>query len=154
MSTPEAPEPANPPKAVQVSFWLWVASGIVFLAGYVILFLNRNQLVAQIIKTTTDPAATPDRIRSGATQALVIALVGAVCLTALTLLFAWKARQGTRSARTVLVVLTVISLLAQIGLGLGSLITLLGTLVGLVALLLMFLPKSTTYFPKVSRRAL
>lgn len=141
----------EPPKPVQVSFWLWVVSGVVFVVGYVVLFLARDQLVTQIINTTTDSTATPDKIRAGATQLLVLVLIGSICFTGLNLLFAWKARQGTRSARTVLVVLTVVSLLFQVGLGLGSFITLIGTLVGLVALLLMFLPKVGPYYPKIRR---
>lgn len=141
----------EPPKPVQTSFWLWVASGIVFVFGYLWLFLHRAQLADTVIKETTNPAASPDKIRSGLTEALIVILIGAVCYAGIELLFAWKARQGTRSARTVLVWLVVASLLFQLGLGFYHEITLIGTLIGLVGLLLMFLPKVTSYYPKVKR---
>lgn len=146
----ERPEMPTP---VKVSFWLWVTSGVVFVLGYVLLFVVRNQVAETAIKNAKldPPKITPDTIRSGLMLLLALLMVGAICYTLLMLLFAWKARQGTRSARTVLTIMTLISLLFQLGFGYWSPITLIGSLIGLVALLMMFLPKVTTYFPRVQR---
>jgi uncharacterized membrane protein HdeD (DUF308 family) len=147
----EEPERVDPPKPVQVSFWLWVVSGIVFVVGYAIIFFARGRIVDELIKANTNPSVNADQIRSGTTVLLAVLLVGAISFAVLYVLFAYKARQGTRSARTVLTVLMVITLVFQLFLHFASFITLLATLIGLVALVLMYLPKITTYFPKVGR---
>ena len=147
----EAPR-VTPPKQVEVSFWLWIASGVVFIIGYAIIFFARGRIIDTLIKNNTNKAVSVDQIRSGTTVLLVVLLVGAVSFAALFALFAWKARQGTRSARTVLTVLMAITLAFQLLLQFASAITLVATLIGLIALVLMYLPKVTPYFPKVSRR--
>ncbi|NKQ58389.1 hypothetical protein HFP15_36610 [Amycolatopsis sp. K13G38] len=143
--------PVKPPKPVEVSFWLWVVSGVVFVIGYAIMFFAKNVLIDQLVSNNTNKNVTADQIRSGTTVLLAVLLVGAVSFAALYTLFAWKARQGTRSARTVLTVLMVITLLFQLLLQFASIVTLTATLIGLVALLLMYLPKVGPYFPKVTR---
>lgn len=146
----ERPETPSP---VKVSFWLWVASGVVFVLGYVMLFVLRDQAVQAAIRNTklAPPRITPDTIRAGLSLLLAMLMVGAICYALLSLLFAWKARQGTRSARTVLTIMTLLSLLFQLLSGYWSPVTLIGSLIGLVALLLMFLPKVTPYFGRVQR---
>jgi hypothetical protein len=148
----ETPAPVAPPKPVQVSFWLWVVSGVVFIVGYAIIFFARQRIIDALIQNNRNTAVTADQIRSGTTVLLAVLLVGAVSFAALYVLFAYKARQGTRSARTVLTVLMAITLIFQLVLQFASFITLVGTLIGLVALVLMYLPKVTPYFPKVGRR--
>lgn len=148
----EEPAPIDPPKPVQVSFWLWIASGIVFIIGYAIIFFARDRIIDQLIKANTNGAVNADQIRSGTTVLLAVLLVGAVSFAALYVLFAYKARQGTRSARTVLTVLMAITLVFQLVMQFASLVTLLATLIGLAALVLMYLPKVVPYFPKVGRR--
>ena len=149
----EEPERYDPPKPVQVSFWLWVASGAVFVIGYAIIFFARGTFVDELIRNNTNTSATPDDIRRGTTVLLAVLLVGAISFALLYVLFAYKARQGTRSARTVLTVLMVITLLFQLVGQFASLVTLIATLLGLVALLLMYLPGANPYFPKVGRKA-
>ncbi|WP_236789775.1 hypothetical protein [Amycolatopsis sp. GM8] len=149
----DAPERVDPPKPVQASFWLWAVSGVVFIVGYAIIFFARGRIVDQLIKANTNTAVHPDQIRSGTTVLLAVLLVGAVSFAALYVLFAYKARQGTRSARTVLTVLMAITVVFQLVLQFASVVTLAATLVGLIALVLMYLPNVAPYFPKVSRRA-
>jgi hypothetical protein len=149
----DEPASIDPPKPVQVSFWLWVASGVVFVIGYAIIFLARDRIIDQLIKASTNKAVNADQIRSGTTVLLAVLLVGAISFAALYVLFAYKARQGTRSARTVLTVLMAITLVFQLVLQFASLVTLIGTLIGLVALVLMYLPKVAPYFPKAGRRS-
>ncbi|NIH85871.1 hypothetical protein [Amycolatopsis granulosa] len=143
---PEAPRP------VQVSFWLWVAAGVVLAAAYLVAFLTRQQLVDDLVRTNTNAQVTPEKIASGITVLFAMLLVGSVSFGAFFVLFAWKARQGTRSARTVLTVLLVIVLLFQVLLRTYTGISLIATLLGLVALALMYIPGVQPYFPKVRRR--
>ena len=145
--------PAGPvPRQVEASFWLWIASAVVFVAGYALVFFLRGSVIDDAIKKNTNPSVTAEQIRSGTTTAFTILLVGSIVFAALYILFAWKARQGARSARTWLTVLMALTLIVQLLLGLGSIVTLLATLIGLVALVLLYLPKVAPFFPKVSRR--
>lgn len=148
-------EHADPPRPIQLSFWLWVASGVLFVAGYLLNLVQRGPFIEQVIKANTNPAVTSDQIRSGTTVLFVVFLIGAVSFAGLYTLFAYKARQGTRSARAVLTALMAVTVVFQVvaPYPFRHQLTLIATLVGLVALALMYLPKTTTYFPKVSRKA-
>lgn len=141
-----------PPRPVQVSFWLWIASGVVFVIAYLVVFLARQQVIDRLVEANTNPDVTPDKISSGTTVLFAMLLVGAVSFAAFFALFGWKARQGTRSARTVLTVLLLITLLFQFLLQTYTGITLIATLFGLVALALMYVPSVQPFFPKVPRR--
>ncbi|GHE97972.1 hypothetical protein GCM10017786_33550 [Amycolatopsis deserti] len=145
-------ERPDPPKPVQVSVWLWVACGVLFVLGYLLLFLGRQVTIDRLVRENPNPQITPDRISDGLTVLFAVLLVGSVSFAALYVLFAWKARQGTRSARTILTVLIAITLIFQILLGFYTTVTLIATLLGLVALALMYIPSVQPYFPKVGRR--
>ncbi|MDQ0377721.1 hypothetical protein [Amycolatopsis thermophila] len=147
----EVDRPA-PPRPVQVSFWLWVVSGVVFVIGYALLFFGRQVTIDRLVRENTNPQISPERIADGLTVLFAVLLVGAVSFAALYVLFAWKARQGTRSARTILTVLMAITLIFQLVLGFYTTVTLVATLLGLVALALMYIPSVQPFFPKVGRR--
>ncbi|HKS44105.1 MAG TPA: hypothetical protein VJT49_03110 [Amycolatopsis sp.] len=148
----ETPALAKPPRPVTISFWLWIVSALLTIANYAYVFAYRQQIVDQVVKNTHDPRYTPEMIATGTTRILVIALIGAVCVALLYGLFAYKARQGTRSARTVLTVLWLVVGLLQLTLGLLMIyLGLLSVLLGLIALLLMYLPAVWPYFPKAGR---
>jgi ABC-type Fe3+ transport system permease subunit len=145
-------EQVDPPRPVQISFWLWVVAGVVQVLNYVLLVVNRQQITDAVLKGNTDQRVSADQLASGVTVAVTIALIGAVSFAALFLLFAYKARQGTRSARTVLTVLFVLGVVIQLALGLlWVYVALLSVLIGLIALVLMYLPTVWPYFPKVGR---
>ncbi|UQS22202.1 hypothetical protein L1857_04880 [Amycolatopsis thermalba] len=145
-------ERPDPPKPVQVSFWFWVASAVVLVIAYLVVFLSRQQVIDVLVKANTDPQITPDKISSGTTVLFAMLLVGSVSFAAFFVLFAWKARQGTRSARTVLTVLVAITLVFQFVMQAYTGISLIATLLCLVALVLMYIPSVQPYFPKVGRR--
>ncbi|TVT48822.1 hypothetical protein FNH05_17540 [Amycolatopsis rhizosphaerae] len=150
--TGQTPEPVAPPTPVRISFVLWVVSGVLLIVNYVLVLLYRQRIVDEYLKTNKDPRVNRDNLTHGVTIAMTLALIAAVCVTALLLLFAWKARQGTRSARTVVTALYVAVVVVQLLTGLlSSLFTELSALLGFIALLLMYLPKVSGYFPKVGR---
>ncbi|WP_431878506.1 hypothetical protein [Amycolatopsis sacchari] len=149
----DEPAPVDPPKPVKASFWLWVSSAVVFVIGYAVIFFARGRFMDDIVKANRNPAVSAEQIRSGTTVLLAVLLVGAISFAVLYTLFAYKARQGTRSARTVLTVLMAVTVVFQLVQPFANVITLLATLLGLIALLLMYLPQSNPYFPKVNRRA-
>lgn len=139
-----------PPKPVQVSFWLWIVAAVVLVAGYIVLLLARQPLVDELARA--NPQLPHDTVVSRITGLLVWLLVGATSFAAFFVLFAWKARQGTRSARTVLTVLIGVVLLFQLLLRTYTGISLIATLIGLIALALMYIPPVQGYFPKAGRR--
>lgn len=152
--SPESPPAAeaDPPKPVKVSFWLWLAAGVLLIAVMALQFAFKQQYVDLVMKSNHDAKVTRDSVAAGYTQAVWVLLLGAVVLAVLFVLFAYKAREGTRSARTVLTVLVVLLLLVQVVGRVASLSTLLVTLVALVALMMMYLPSVLPYFPKAGRR--
>lgn len=143
----ETPTPVTPPMPVQVSFWLWVVSAVVLVICYIVPVVFHQRIIDQNIRAT--PQYPPEQVASGTTTFLVLLLVGAVSFSATYVLFAYKARQGTRSARTVLTVLFGIALVFQYLFGLFQLVlALVAMLVALGALVLMYLPAVRPYFPK------
>jgi drug/metabolite transporter (DMT)-like permease len=142
----------HPPTPVRVSFWLFLAAGVLFVGGYALTLLTKRQFVDAVVRATNDPRIPREQIESGVTVLLWLLVTGAVVFAVLFALFAYKAQEGTRSARSILTVLTVLTLVFQLVLRFGSPITLLGTVVALVALGLMFLPSVTGYFPKIPRK--
>ncbi|MFE0028142.1 hypothetical protein [Amycolatopsis sp. NPDC059021] len=163
-----APDPVLPgqqtptytvPTPVNVSVGLWILSGLLLVAGQVALLLLKQQLIDAIVKTTNEaktsgPKPTPADIAAGTTTLLWTLFVGSLVFALLVALFAYKARQGTRSARSVLTGLAIFEAVFQLAFfrdGL-SLFMLLSLLLAVIALVLMYLPSVAAYFPKVGRK--
>lgn len=139
---------ADAPKMVHYSFWLWLTAGAVAVLGAALAFPAKDAMVQNAVRQNKDPRITEQMIAEGANTLLWSLLVGSVILAALYGLFAYKAREGTRSARTALIVLTVITVLFQFVF--GSIIGLLSAVLAMGALGLLFVPSTRDYFP--SRR--
>ncbi len=140
----------SPPTPVAVSFWLFVASGVVLVAGFGYTLLRKQELVDALVEINTDQSITREQIEAGATNLLWTLFVGAIVFAVLFGLFAWKAREGARSARTVLTVLAAVTLIFQMVL-FNSLITLAAVFLAVVGTVLLWLPSVRQYFPKAGR---
>ncbi|MEU0530283.1 hypothetical protein [Amycolatopsis tolypomycina] len=144
---------ATPPRPVAVSFWLWLAGGVVLILGYVQLMAAKSAVVDRFVEGTKDPKITRQVIEDGVTAMLWFFLAGAVVFTLLFLLFAYKAREGTRSARTVLTVLPIVLLLLILTFApVLTYLTLIAVLLFVIALVLLYLPSVSGYFPKVGKK--
>lgn len=144
---------AAPPRPVAVSFWLWLAGGVVLILGYVQLMAGKSAVVDRFVQGTTDPKITRQVIEDGVTAMLWFLLVGAIVFTLLFLLFAYKAREGTRSARTVLTVLPIVMVLLIFTFApVLTYLTLVAVLLFVIALVLLYLPSVSDYFPKVGKK--
>ncbi|MDT8909903.1 hypothetical protein NYF13_03110 [Amycolatopsis sp. PS_44_ISF1] len=144
----------DPPKPVKVSFWLWIAAGVVVIVGQAYTLLIKDQLITELIKQNqqgTGAKVAPEQIASGTTTLVWLLLIGAVVFAVLLGLFAWKAREGTRSARSVLTGLAIVCVLFQIVI-FYNFFTLIAAFVLLIALVLMYLPSVAEYFPKVGKK--
>jgi hypothetical protein len=145
-------EPAEPPAPVRVSFWLWIVAGLGLIAGFGRALTRVDDISAAIIEINNDPNISDEQIRAGAASMLWVLFIGAVVFATLFALFAYKAREGTRSTRPILVVLATVALILQLPLY-ADLITLGSVLVACAAIVLMYLPSVASYFPQVPRRS-
>jgi hypothetical protein len=148
----EGREGVTPPTPVNVSFGLWIGSGLVFVVGFAITLLNRQQIIDRLVAQDGDERITAEQIATGTTVALWVLLIGSIVFAILFGLFAYKAREGTRSARTVLTVLAVVSVLLTLWM-FPNIVTFFALLLAFVALLLMYLPSVSDYFPKPPKRS-
>ncbi|MFD9894221.1 hypothetical protein ACFWY9_33145 [Amycolatopsis sp. NPDC059027] len=163
-----APDPVLPgqqapaytvPTPVNISFVLWIASGVVLVAGQILFLVEKQRLIDAVIKATNEakapgPKPSPADIAAGMTTFLWTLLVGAVVFSLLIALFAYKARQGTRSARSVVTALAIFEAIFPLLFLPQALLPFLvvSLLLAVVALILMYLPSVAAYFPKVGRK--
>ncbi|MEU6641141.1 hypothetical protein ABZ863_01165 [Saccharomonospora sp. NPDC046836] len=144
------PTRVHPPTAVTVSFGLWLLAGLVLILGFGLTLTARQQIIDTLIEMNNDQRITNDQIASGTTSLLWTLFVGAIVFGVLFGLFAYKTREGTRSARTVLTVLAAVVLIFQVVL-FSNLVTLASALVTIVATVLLYLPNVQGYFAKPSK---
>jgi hypothetical protein len=144
---------ATPPRLVQVSFGLWLAGAVLLIGGQVFTLFIKQTLIDLLVKQSRDAGqqVDPAAVASGANKAFWLLLAGAVVFALLVALFAYKAREGTRSARTVLTGLAVACVFFQLGV-FYSLPSIVATLLFVVALVLMYVPAVTGYFPKAGKK--
>lgn len=143
------PDRPEPPKQVNTGFGLIVAASVVLVLAFVLELLRKDEFAEQLIAQNTDENITNAQIAAGVESMLWALVVGAVAVGTLMVLFAWKARQGTRSARTVVTVLVVVIALFSL---LGGGYTVIGAvLLALCGTALMYLPSVDPYFPRVNR---
>lgn len=143
-------EHVDPPTPVKVSFLLWIISAVVLVAGYAYGFTVKQEIIDQVIELNNDPNISDEQLRSGVESLLWTLVIGAAVFGALFVLFAYKAREGTRSARSVLTVLVAVMVIFQLLL-FSNLITLIAAFGTIIALVLMYLPSVADYFPKVPK---
>ncbi|HKN53234.1 MAG TPA: hypothetical protein VJX66_12065 [Amycolatopsis sp.] len=143
----------TPPRPVAISFWVWLAASVVIVAGQIYTVLNKQAIIDDLTKRTreTGKQFDPAQLASGTTTLIWTLFVGGVVFAALLMLFAYKAREGTRSARTVLTGLAVLSVLFQL-LFLQGLFADVSALLLVIALVLLYLPRVAEYFPKVGKK--
>jgi hypothetical protein len=143
----------NPPRPVAISFWFWLAASLVIVAGQIFTVINKQSIIDSLIKRSRDAGQKfdPGQLASGTTTLIWTFFVGGLVFSGLLMLFAYKAREGTRSARTVLTGLAVVSVLFQL-VFLQGLFAEASALLLVIALVLLYLPGVSEYFPKVGKK--
>ncbi|MCU1684872.1 MAG: hypothetical protein JWQ81_5611 [Amycolatopsis sp.] len=144
------------PRAVNVSFWLWVVGVVVLVLSQAFLLLIKGQVVDIYVKQNQDPKITREQWESAISVLLWVVLIGAVVFGALIALFAYKMREGTRSARTVVTVLAIVTTLFYFILFYinfpTNIFSVFAILLFVIAVVLLYLPSVQPYFPKVGRK--
>lgn len=143
----------HPPAPVQASFWLWVASAVVMIAGFVLMIASEQEIAAALIEDNTDRRLTEDQIAGGLSAVLWTLAVGGAMFAVLFVLFAYKAREGTRSARSVLTVLVLAMVVfVTVAWTFMNLVLVFSLALAGVAIVLMYLPSVAEYFPPLPRQ--
>lgn len=146
----EQHEPVYAPTAVNVAAGLWAAAAVLLIAGAVLTLLNKEQIVAEFVGRAQGRRIPAEQIADGAGMALWVLLIGAIAYAGLIGLFAYKAREGTRSARSVLTGLAAVLVLGQFVL-FPNILTVAAALAAVAALVLMYLPSVAEHYPRVPK---
>ena len=146
----ERHEPVHAPAAVNVACGLWAAAAVLLIAGAVLTLLNKEQIVAEFVGRAQSRRIPAEEIAEGATTALWGLLIGAIAYAGLIGLFAYKAREGTRSARSVLAGLGAVLILGQFVL-FPNILTVASALAAVAALVLMYLPSVAEHYPRLPK---
>lgn len=142
-------EPA--PRTLRISFYFFVASGLIWLASMIASLIYKQQIIDAEIERNTDPKLTPEQIANGVTQILWIVLIAAVTFTVFLALFGHKATQGTRRARTLVTIFGTVLVLFHLLLN-GTPPGILSAMFCLVGLALLWSPSARRYFQPRERR--
>ena len=130
MQPPSDGYPAGPaplrgtrPKEVDISFWLWISTAVLGVIGVVVMYIQIDQLQAELINSLLAQDSTVDRStaeRFAAVGSVVAVVIGSLFVAA-QLLSAFLMRGGRNWARIVLAVLGgLVVVLGLFGLAAGS----------------------------------
>lgn len=137
-------EPA--PRTLRISFYFFVAAGLIWLASMVISLIYKQDIIDAQIEASKDTDLTPDQIANGVTQILWIVTIAALTFTVFLGLFGYKATEGTRRARTLVTIFGTILVLFHLLLN-GTPPGILSAMFCLVGLALLWSPSARKYFP-------
>ena len=139
----EAAERVTPPPVVTIAYWLWLVAGAIGLAGGLTVLLNQQFLASSYSETQSVPLAEAVDIVKGYTVWLV---AGSAVFLVLYWLLAYQARNGVRKARTLLLVVGLLSAFFQYGFGRITIFGLICALATIFALALLFMPGARRFY--------
>lgn len=148
----ESAPKAQPPLEVHAAFALAILAAVIVVVGQLVILAFKQQLVDSMMKQPQKPGhpLTLEQAQSTANFFVWSLLIGALCFGSLLVLFAWKAREGTRSARSIATLLAVLGIVFELGV-VRSFVALFASLALVSMLILLYLPKVRGYFPKVGK---
>ncbi|WP_189209385.1 hypothetical protein [Actinokineospora fastidiosa] len=138
-----AGDQVRPPGLVSATYWLWLVAGAIGLAGGLAVMLNQRTLVDGMAKAQSLPPEQAQEIVQGLTVWLV---TGSAVFLILYWLLAYQARTGVRKARTLLLVVGVLSAFFQYGFGRVTIFGLVCALLTVLAMALMYFPASRRFY--------
>jgi hypothetical protein len=135
------------PGTVEGAFWAFIASTVIGLVGGLLIFANRDAIATTLRDSNrrSGGSLTDAQIDQAVNVTMIVALVIAVIISALYLLFAFKLRAGKNWARIVLTVITALQLISLLAgqATIGGYISVAAAIIGVV---LSFLTPSNAYF--------
>ena len=137
---------APTPRPVQYGLGMLFAAGAVCLVAGILVLLFRQAQIDYQIQHPPAPNLTHDDIATSVTIQAVLLIIAAVVFAAFIWLFGMKVREGDRRSRTRLTV--VVILLGLFQFVFGSPISALGVLIGVIGLVMLFVPSVKDFFVK------
>jgi hypothetical protein len=145
------PAGPHPPSTIVAAFWGYVIAAIAGLLGGVIVLGSKQAIVDALREANAQNGGklTEAQIEQFANVGIVAALVIAVIIALLYVLFAFKFKAGRNWARILLTVIAAFALFSLlIGPG-GNPVGFIGELAAVIAAVLSYLPASNAYFAAV-----
>jgi hypothetical protein len=134
-----------PPGTLRFSLYFFVAAGGIWLLSMVASLIYKQDIIDNEIKRNTNPKVTPDQIAGAVNQILWIVTVAALAFTVFLALFGYKAREGTRRARTLVTIFAAVLVLFHLLLN-GTRFGILSAMFALAGLALLWSPSARRYF--------
>ncbi|WP_133848325.1 hypothetical protein [Labedaea rhizosphaerae] len=134
------------PRPVQTAIGMLFASGAVCLIAGILVLLFRQAQIDYQVQHPPAPNLTRDDIAGNVTIQAVLLIIAAVVNAAFIWLFGIKVRIGDKRSRTRLTV--IVLLLGLFQFFFGSPISAFGVLIGLIGLIMLFLPSVKSFFVK------
>lgn len=142
----QAPAPPRP-GTIEGAFWAFIAAPVIGLLGGLLIFADRDRIAAGLRDTDRQRGGnlTDAQLDQVVTVTMITAVVIAVVIAGLYLLFAFKLRAGRNWARIVLTVLAALQLLSVLTgqSTIGGYVAVLAAVVGVV---LSFTGPSNAFF--------
>jgi hypothetical protein len=135
-----------PPMPLRVSFYLFIASGLVFLVSMVMSLIFKQDFIDAQIELNKNPNVTPEQITNTVNQILWIVTIAALAFTVFLGLFGYKATEGVRRGRTLVTIFAVLLVLFQLLLN-GTLFGMLSAFLAVFGLALLWSRSARAYFP-------
>lgn len=155
-------ERPDPPQEVRFSVMLWALSAGLLVLASALMIIGMDEIIAGNVAAYEEGMRLGDKIvknrdisaadvKSGTPGLVWLLAVGATMLAVLLLVFAFRAREGTRSARSVLIALTLLMLAFAIFMPeyFVNFAHWAAIAVAVAALVPLFLPQVAGYFPRL-----
>lgn len=136
--------PVARPQMVEISFWLIIAAGVLNLVGSILgaMFIADTAQYQDLARQMEQSGQSSDSLRS---MVAVMAIVLGVVQLALYVMVAFFVRKGANWARILGTVFAALSLLGLVG---GNVINIFVVLMGVAAIVLLYVKDSNPYFAK------
>jgi hypothetical protein len=134
------------PRPVQYGIGMLFASAVLGVLVSILVLVTRQSQIDYLVQHPPAPKLTYDDIATSVTIQAVLLIVAAVINAAFIWLFAMKVRIGDRKSRTRLTVVVLLLGLFQyiFGIRIGAL----GVLIGIIGLVLLYVPSVKSFFAK------
>lgn len=141
------------PGTIEGAFWAFIAAPVIGLIGGLMVFGNRDEIATTLRDSNRQRGGnlTDAQIDQAANITMITALVVAVVIAALYLLFAFKLRAGRNWARIVLTVLAALQLISVLT-GQSTIAGYVAVLAAVVGVVLSFTGPSNAYIAAVKGR--
>ncbi|MGO4452635.1 hypothetical protein [Arthrobacter sp. RAF14] len=141
---PGGQTPVERPKKVEISFWLIIVAGVLNLVSAILtaMLIGDTAQYRDLVRQMEQSGGSADSLRSTLT---VTAIVVGVVQLGLYLLVAFFVRKGANWARILGTVFAALSLLSLVG---GNAMSIIVVLLGVAAIVLLYLKDTSPYFAK------